>query len=120
MYGYEFLKKFLHEEGFRMNDEDSIISFKYQGNNYLVFKSESSYLQIVMICNTKNIDTHKLLDVCNSMNSDKFVVKFTVDNSGNVWCSYEFKPTEETSSDDFDTILVLLDKASDELFEKLR
>lgn len=52
MYGYEFLKKFLREEGFRMNDEDSIISFKYQGNNYLVFKSESPYLQIVMICNT--------------------------------------------------------------------
>ena len=38
----------------------------------------------------------------------------------NVWCSYEFRPTEQTTSDEFETTLLLLDKASDEMFEKLR
>ena len=34
MFGYEYLEKFLHEEGFRINEESSFFSFKYQGNNY--------------------------------------------------------------------------------------
>lgn len=119
MYGYEFLKNFLREEGFRMNEEDGVISFKYQGGNYIAFENEGPYLQIVMICNTRSVSTSKLLEICNEMNSGRFIIKFIV-NDGNVWCSYEFMPTEETSSDYFDTILTLLDKATDELFEKVR
>lgn len=101
-----------------MNEEDTYFSFKYQGNNYLAFKNEGPYLQIVMICNTKSFAKSRLLEVCNEMNSNKFILKFVL-NGDNVWCSYEFKPAEGTSSDDFDTILMLLDKASDEMFEKL-
>lgn len=35
MNGYEYLMKFLKEEGFRMNEEETYFSFKYQGNNLL-------------------------------------------------------------------------------------
>lgn len=119
MAGFNFLKSFLRDEGFRIEEEDNHFSFKFQGSTYIAFKNDSPYLQIVMICNTKNYSRARLLEVCNEMNSDKFVVKFTVVND-NVWCSYEFKPTEHTTSDDFETAILLLDKASDEMFEKLR
>lgn len=119
MFGYNYLKNFLQEEGFRMNEEDGHFSFKFQGSTYVAFKNESTYLQIVLICNTGDIDRSHLLEVCNSMNRDRFVVKFVAMQS-TVWCSYEFKPSNETSSDDFENIFLLLDKASDEMFEKLR
>lgn len=118
MYGYNYLKNFLQEEGFRLNEESSYISFKFQGSTFIAFKSESPFLQIVMICNTKSYSRSQLLEVCNTMNSDKFVIKFVVSDE-NVWCSYEFQPTENTKSDEFETALYLIDKASDELFEKL-
>lgn len=52
------------------------------------------------------------------MNDNKFIIKFVV-NDPNVWCSYEFKPNKDITSDDFDTIFLQLDKATDELYEKL-
>ena len=52
------------------------------------------------------------------MNNEKFVVKFILPEE-NVWCCYEFKPNEQTSSDEFELALMLLDKSSDELLEKL-
>lgn len=118
MFGYEYLEKFLHEEGFRINEESSFFSFKYQGKNYVAFKNESPYLQLVMMCDTSQHPKSKLLEVCNKLNSDKFVVKFIV-NGDDVWCSYEFIPTQKTSGEDFDTILMLLDNSLAELFKAL-
>lgn len=48
MNGYEYLMKFLKEEGFRMNEEETYFSFKYQGNNFVAFKNDGPFLQIVM------------------------------------------------------------------------
>ena len=52
------------------------------------------------------------------MNDDRFVVKF-VAQENSVWCSYEFEPSEHTTSDDFSMALTLLDKSSDELLKSL-
>ena len=49
---------------------------------------------------------------------DKFVVKFTV-HDDTIWCSYEFKPSDETTNDEFALIFTLLDKGSDELYVEL-
>lgn len=119
MAGFNYLLKFLKEEGFKINEEERHFSFKYQGSLYIAFKNESPFLQILLICNTKSFTRSRLLEVCNEMNGDKFVVKFIVMDE-NVWCSYEFIPTEHTSSDEFELALGFLDKASDEMFEKLR
>ena len=118
MNGYEYLMKFLKEEGFRMNEEETYFSFKYQGNNFVAFKTDGPFLQIVMVCNTRDYARNQLLEVCNTMNDNKFIIKFVV-NDPNVWCSYEFKPNKDITSDDFDTIFLQLDKATDELYEKL-
>lgn len=101
-----------------MNEEGNIISFKFQGTTFITFKNDSPYLQIVLICNTKSFSKSKLLELCNIMNNEKFVVKFILPEE-NVWCCYEFKPNEQTSSDEFELALMLLDKSSDELLEKL-
>lgn len=119
MAGFNYLLNFLKDEGFRIKEEENHFSFKYQGSLYIAFKNDSPYLQIVLICNTKSFTRSKLLEVCNEMNEEKFVIKFTVQDE-TVWCSYEFRPTEHTSSDEFETALILLDKASDEMFEKLK
>lgn len=119
MAGFNYLLNFLNEEGFKVNEEEKHFSFKYQGSLYVAFKNDSPFLQIVMICNTKDVATSRLLEVCNDMNRDKFVIKFVVMDD-TVWCSYEFIPSEHTPSVEYEAALTFLDKASDELFERLR
>lgn len=119
MLGIDYLKNYLRNEGFRFEEQDTFISFKFQGVNYIAFKNDSPFLQLMIMCNTKDKSRNQCLEVCNELNSNRFVVKCTVVESNNVWCSYEFKPSEKTSADEFAAILGYLDKASDELLEKL-
>lgn len=119
MLGIDYLKNYLRNEEFRFEEQDTFINFKFQGVSYYAFKNDSPFLQLVIICNTKDKSRNQCLEVCNKLNSDKIVVKCTVAENNNVWCNYEFKPSEKTSADEFVAILGYLDKASDELFEKL-
>ena len=118
MKGYEYLLRFLHEEGFRKNDEENFFSFKFEGNTYLVYKNDSPYLQVLLLLRANGYDRTKMLEACNKLNDDKFVVKFTV-HDDTIWCSYEFKPSNETTNDEFALIFTLLDKGSDELYAEL-
>lgn len=118
MTGCDYLKNFLQEEGFRFMEEEQYISFKFEGTTYFAFKRDSSFLQIVLVCNTKRFDRHKILETCNELNIDKTVVKFTL-NEDVVWCNYEFFPTEHTPADFFEMILSIMNKTSDELFSRL-
>ena len=120
MYGFEYLKNFLREEGFRINEKENSFSFKYNGVVYSVSKEEKKFLEINLICNTKDTNRSKLLEVCNSLNREKFVLKLSVDSDNDVWCSYEFVPTEDTTPDDYDTIFEMMDKVTDELFSRLK
>ena len=120
MYGFEYLKKFLREEGFRVNEKEGSFSFKYNRMIYSVPKEENKYLVINMICSVNNVDRGKLLEVCNSLNRDKFVLKFTVDSDDDVWCGYEFIPSERTTPDDFEDVFQSLDMATDEMFARLK
>lgn len=120
MKGFEYLINFFKEEGFRYEDKDTLLSFKIQGNTFLAFKNDGPFLQLVMICNTESQGRSKLLEVCNSLNQEKFILKFTVsEDSDRVWCSYEFEPSTTTTSDDFMAAFHFLDKGTDELFERL-
>ena len=119
MYGFEYLKKFLQEEGYKIREEeDGHFSFKYQGTVYIAFKNESPYLQVIVICNTENVGTDELLRACNEVNKERYVVKcMAMDKSA--WVSYECRPNESTTSEDFEGILGQLDNDSDLLFKKL-
>ena len=118
MTGFDYFKNFLLEEGFRFTEEENYISFKFEGTMYFAFKANSKFLQIVLICNTERFDKYKVLETCNELNRDKFVVKFT-QNENTVWCSYEFIPSEHTIAEDYEIALGLLNKTSDELFTRL-
>lgn len=120
MYGYEYLKNFLREEGFRVNDKEKSFSFKYNGVSFTVYKDKTKYLVINLLCTVKDASRSKILEVCNDLNRSKFILKFSVDSENLVWCSYEFIPTDKTDSDDFDTIFHFLDQATDEMFEKMK
>lgn len=121
MSGYDYLINFFKEEGFRYEEKGNILSFKIQGVNYLAFKNENSpFLQISIGCNTEGQSRSKQLEICNSMNQDKFVLKFTVNSdSDRVICSYEFEPNASTTADDFMAAFMMLDKGTDEFFERL-
>lgn len=121
MAGYNYLIKFFENEGFRYEDKGHILVFKVQGVNYVAFKNENThFLQITIGCNTEGQSRSKLLEICNSMNREKFVVKFTVASDSNrIMCSYEFEPNASTTSDDFMAAFQMLDKGSDELLERI-
>lgn len=121
MKGYEYLVKFFKEEGFMYKEEEELFAFKIQGRNYIAFKNDAAFLQMVMVCNTEGNTRSKLLDVSNTLNQNKFVLKFTVtDDAKTVWCSYEFEPNASTTSEDFMIAFGMMDKGTDELFEKLK
>ena len=119
MKGYEYLLRFLNNEGFRKSDEGNYFSFKFEGNTDFVFKNESSFLQILLLLKADGYSRVNMLEACNKLNDDKFVVKFTVHDT-TIWCSYEFEPSDSTSNDDFAMAITLLDKASDEFYEVLK
>ena len=118
MKGYEYLERFLKEEGFRRTDEGNHFSFKFEGNTYIVFKNDSPYLQVLLILRADQYSRNKMLEACNKLNDAKYIIKFTVQES-TIWCSYELKPNESTTNDELALIMTLLDKGSDELFEEL-
>ena len=118
MTGFDYLKNFLQEEGFHFQDEEGYISFKFEMTTFIAFKNDSPYVQIVVVCNAEGYDRTKVLDVCNRMNQEKFVLKFVVQGE-TVWCSYEFMPSEHTTASDFGMFLSLLNRASDELLGRL-
>lgn len=121
MKGFEYLVKFLKEEGFRYDENDSRLSFKVQGNPFYAYKNDSRFLQIVLFLDIEGQNRSKMLELCNSLNQDLFVIKFTVNKDSNrVWCSYEFEPNASTTSDDFMAAFRLLDKYTDEFLEKLK
>lgn len=118
MKGYEYLLRFLNDEGFRKSDEENYFSFKFEGNTYIVFKLDSPYLQVVLLLNGESYNRTQMLEACNKLNNDKFIVKFVVRNSI-IWCSYEFKPSDETTNEEYALIMTALDKGSDELYAEL-
>lgn len=122
MAGYKYLLEFFKNEGFRFEEKDSLIMFKIQGRNYLAFKNgDSSFLQIVSIYDVEGISRTKLLETCNSLNEDRFVLKYTINESSDaLWCSYEFEPNASTTNDDYMSIFNLLEKGVHDFFEKIQ
>lgn len=120
MKGFEHLIEFFREEGFRFEEHDTWISFKIEGNGFIAFKNDSPFLQIVMMINVEGRSRTELLETCNTLNQDKFITKFTVnEDSDSVWCSYEFEPTPTTKADDYMLAFRFIDKGTDEFIEKL-
>lgn len=118
MKGYEFLKNFLNEEEFRINEEDSFISFRFDGNTFFSFKNDSSFLSVFQVCNSNGHNKNELLERCNEMNDSYVIIKFTVQEE-KVFCKYQFEPSEYTTSDEFVNILSALDRASDDFLQEI-
>lgn len=121
MAGIDYIKNYLSNEGFRYEENEGHISFKYEGVKYVALKnSDSPYLQIVILFFDVNSENRvKCLEVCNEINANKFVIKFTIDDD-TVWCNYELRPTASTTDDEFSTILSLMSQAVDLFYEKMR
>ena len=119
MTGFDYFVNYLQEEGYRFKDEGSFISFKYQGTTYLSPKNDSSFLQVLMMWNVENYDKMKILEACNTVNSNKFVVKCIMMDNDSVWVSYESEPSVHTTTEDFDTMMQILEHSSQEFMQEL-
>lgn len=121
MSGYEYLVRFLLEGGYRYEDHERVITFKIEGVNYIAFKNDDNpFLQITLGCNVEDESRIKLLELCNYLNRQKFILKFTVNSdASSVYCSYEFEPSAITSEDDFMSVFYTMDRATDEFYELL-
>lgn len=122
MAGFHKLLEFLRCEGFRFEEKDGLITFKIQGRNYLAFKNEESpFLQIVSIYDVEGNSRSKLLETCNTLNQDRFILKYTInDGSDALWCSYEFEPNASTTGEDYMSVFSMLEKGVSDFFEKLQ
>lgn len=121
MHAYEYLKKFFDRNNFRYEEHDNLFAFMVNNVNYLAFKNEGPFLQVVILCDTAGVLREKLLEASNRVNMSKFVVKITInDDSQGAWCSYEFCPDANTPDDLFMSIFTVLDDASEEFFRHLR
>ena len=119
MKGIDYLKEFLSKEGFRFEEKERFIDFKVQGVPYFAFKNDSSFLQILIVCELPDgFNRTRAIELCNDINGDKFVVKLTI-NGDNLWCSWEFEPSSLTTSEDYMSIFTILDKVSDDFIAKL-
>lgn len=118
MKGYEYLKNYLKEEGYRFDEEETIISFQYEGTTFIAFKKDSSLLTILVVCNANGKSRSYLLEKCNEFNDNYYVIKFAV-HDNKVWCTYEFEPSEHTTSYNFAFYLMSLDKATDEFLQEI-
>lgn len=123
MKGYERFKDYLQRNGFPIVDEDDhSICFKFQGTSFFAWKHNSSYLQLVCILNTSEIDRDTLLETCNKMNENLFVTKFVVlgEKDFRVWCYYEFLPDDNTTDEMYFNAIQAVDRHSDQFFKELK
>lgn len=125
MSGIDYLKKLLSEEGFRYEETDKFIKFKYQGVFFgiLIHSSSSCYVQLV---HTGFYETNndmdrigKALTACNEVNKSLYVVKLTLEQE-TVWCSYEFIPNSATTGKDLIEALDAMLRGRDSFMETVK
>ena len=120
MHGYEKFRDYLLDEGYRIIDEnDTFFVFRSEGETFFVFKHPSSNVQVTQALGArKDVDRNRLLQLCNQMNDDKFIIKFVLQNE-HVLCSVEFLVGDEVDHDFVEMMLPLLDHVSDEFMVKM-
>lgn len=120
MHGYEKFRDYLLDEGYRIiDDNDTFFVFRSEGTPFIVFKHPSSNVQMVLALGArKDVDRNRLLQLCNEMNDDKFIIKFVLQNE-HVLCSVEFLVGDEVDHDFVEMMLPLLDHVSDEFMAKM-
>lgn len=122
MSGFNKFLEFLRNEGFRFEEKDGLVSVKIQGRNYVALNyGESRFVQINCIYDVTGKSRLQLLETCNTLNQDRFVLKYTInEGSDALWCSYEFDPNAATTKDDFMSIFSMLELGAGIFFEKLQ
>lgn len=121
MPAYEHLKRFFDRNKFQYEEHDNLFAFMVNNVNFLAFKNEGPFVQIVILCDTGGVSREKLLEGANEVNMSKFIVKITINqDSKGAWCSYEFCPDEHTPDDLYISIFKVLDDATEEFFSRLR
>jgi len=120
MHGYEKFRDYLLDEGYRIIDEnDTFFVFRSEGETFFVFKHPSSNVQVTQALGArKDVDRNKLLQLCNEMNDDKFIIKFVLQDDY-VLCSAEFLVGDKVDHDFVEMMLPLLDHVSDEFMVKM-
>lgn len=121
MKGYEYLLRFLNEQGIRKSDDkEGRFAFEYGGNRYYVSKEDSPHLKVSLLIETDGYSRTQMLEACDMLNSRQRFVKFTVyDYDSLILCSHLSRPSKETNELTLNTILQILDIYSDELIAEL-
>lgn len=119
MKSFDYLKKFLEEEGYKYEIEGKTIAFKFQGCYFLAMDNNDTFLQIIISVDLGSVPRNDVMEVCNQLNYEYNAIKFIVWEKY-IWVSYEFEPTQYTTHEQFESILTMLDTASDELISKFQ
>lgn len=119
--GYLYLIDFLKNQKYDFSEVDeNIIVFTINDTRYIALKQYNTpKLSISVITFVEGIPRRELLEICNSLNDEKMVTKFSISNDSRLMeCTYEFVPNESTSTSDFLNILSHLKQCSAEFLER--
>lgn len=120
MKGYEYLLRFLNEQGIRIYDEEGLFAFGYEGHIHYVSKEDSPHLKVSLLIETDGYSRTQMLEACELLNRVQCFVKFTVyDYDSLILCSHLSRPSKEINELTLNTILQRLDHYSNLLIAGL-
>lgn len=120
MKGYEYLLRFLNEQGIRIYDEEGLFAFGYEGHIHYVSKEDSPRLKVFLIMEPDGYSRTQRLEAFNKLNSRQLFLKFCTFGESGIQCSYEAEISDETTSAEFSEILTLLADGTTELLAELK
>lgn len=89
----ELMKEYLHDEGYKVNEEDFGLAFRYQGRN-IIFNDNSddeTFFSLTManIYEAKEEEVPNVLKVCNDICAERKVIKAILNSDRDVWLHFE-------------------------------
>ena len=117
----EIIIKFLNEGGFRYQEVDENICFKFQLVNYIFMHNAcDELLQLVMIFyDVTDENRQKVLECANTVNQEKALAKLTVDEDS-VWVNCEDFVDDNYPETKIPLMLGLMETARQRFYELMR
>ena len=117
----EIMIKFLEDGGYRYEEIDENICFKYQMVNYIfMHNAGEELLQIVLVFYDVTDDNRQaVLECANKINQEKAMVKLTVDDDS-VWINCEDFVDENYNTKKITVMLDLMENALQSFYDAMQ
>ena len=118
-------KEWLQNNGYRFQEEEFGLTFKYQGANFIIFNpgNDNLFFQLVMpgIYDVQPGEKVKVLEIANSITREVKCLKCVVQDGGSVWLMTEIFIDSTPELDDFmERLLGILHEGRFRFYSKMQ